>query len=56
MLLLAGELDWSSNPVAAAEFAGLFPNAHLVVQPGAGHFPWLYNPAAFVTNVVQFLS
>jgi proline iminopeptidase len=55
VLLLAGELDWTTNPVAAAEFADLFPNAQLVVQRGAGHFPWLYDPAAFVTSVAQFL-
>jgi pimeloyl-ACP methyl ester carboxylesterase len=34
-------INWTTNPVAAAEFADLFPNAELVVQPGAGHFPWL---------------
>jgi len=55
VLLLAGELDWTTNPDAAAEFADLFPNARLVVQPGAGHFPWLYDPAGFVTTVAAFL-
>jgi pimeloyl-ACP methyl ester carboxylesterase len=45
VLLLAGEFDWTT-PVAAAEFADLFPNAQLVVQPGAGHFPRLYDRAA----------
>jgi proline iminopeptidase len=52
-LLLAGELD---STVASAEFADLFPNAQLVVQRGAGHFPWLYDLAAFVTGVAQFLD
>ncbi len=56
VLLLAGDLDWIITPVAAAEFAGLFPNAQLVVQPGASHYPWLDNPADFVTSVAKFLS
>ncbi len=54
VLLLAGDLDWITTPVAAAEFAGLFPNAQLLVQPGASHYPWLDNPADFVTGVAKF--
>ncbi len=34
VLVLAGDVDWILTPVAAAEFAGLFPNAQLIVQPG----------------------
>jgi proline iminopeptidase len=56
VLLLAGDLDWIITPVAAAEFAGLFPNAQLVVQPAVSHYPWLDNPAAFVTSVATFLG
>jgi pimeloyl-ACP methyl ester carboxylesterase len=56
VLLLAGDLDWIIDPVAATEFAGLFPNARLVVQPGASHYPWLDNPAGFVTSVAKFLG
>ena len=56
MLLVAGDLDWIITPVAAAEFAGLFPNAQLVVQPGVSHYPWLDDPAGFVTTVAKFLS
>jgi proline iminopeptidase len=55
VLLLAGEIDWIITPVAAAEYAGLFPNAQLVIQPGASHYPWLDNPADFVTTVAGFL-
>jgi pimeloyl-ACP methyl ester carboxylesterase len=33
------------------ELAGLFPNADLVVQPAAGHFPWADDPVAFATLV-----
>jgi proline iminopeptidase len=56
VLLVTGDLDWIITPVAAAEFADLFPNAQLVVQPGVSHYPWLDNPAGFATTVAKFLS
>ncbi|WP_406404625.1 alpha/beta hydrolase [Streptomyces sp. NBC_00879] len=56
VLLLAGEGDLNSPPPAMAEFAGLFPNAELVVQPGAGHFPWLHDPDRFVATTAAFLG
>jgi len=55
-LLIAGELDWGTPPTAAAEFAALFPNAHLVVQPNTSHFPWLDAPEPFVTTLTNFFS
>lgn len=56
VLLLAGEFDLNTPPVAVAEFAGLFPNAELVVQSGAGHFPWVDDPARLAGAVEAFLS
>ncbi|MGI5253613.1 alpha/beta fold hydrolase [Actinacidiphila glaucinigra] len=56
VMLLAGQVDLGAPPAAVAEFAGLFPDAALVVQPGAGHFPWLDDPARFVTAVAGFLA
>ncbi|MFD4693952.1 alpha/beta fold hydrolase [Streptomyces sp. NPDC058463] len=56
VLLLAGEVDLNSPPPAVAEFAGLFPHAELVVQPGAGHFPWLDDPDTFVATTAAFLG
>ncbi|MEU7576487.1 alpha/beta hydrolase [Streptomyces sp. NPDC041068] len=56
VLLLAGEVDLNSPPPAVAELAGLFPNAELVVQPGAAHFPWLYDPEWFTDAVSAFLT
>jgi proline iminopeptidase len=47
VLLVAGEYDLNSPPAAVAEYAGLFPDATLVVQPGAGHQPWLDDPERF---------
>lgn len=56
VLLLAGEFDLNSPPQSAAEFAGLFPDATLVVQPGAGHYPWLDDADQFVATTAAFLG
>lgn len=56
VLLLAGELDATTPPQVAAEFAALFPQARLVVQPGAGHYPWLDDPGRFTSAVADFLG
>lgn len=55
VLLVAGEVDLSAIPRVTAEFAELFPNARLVVQPGAGHYPWLDDAEEFVATVAEFL-
>ncbi|GAT66241.1 alpha/beta hydrolase [Planomonospora sp. ID91781] len=56
VLLLAGEVDLNTPPGVAAEFAGLFPDAEFVVQPEAGHFPWLDDAGRFVATVARFLG
>ncbi|MEU7004068.1 alpha/beta hydrolase [Nonomuraea sp. NPDC046570] len=56
VLLLAGEFDLNSPPRSAAEFAGLFPDATLVVQPGAGHYPWLDDADQFAATTAAFLG
>jgi pimeloyl-ACP methyl ester carboxylesterase len=56
VLLLAGEVDLNTVPGVVAEFAELFPNAELVVQPGAGHFPWLDDADRFVATTAAFLG
>lgn len=56
VLLLAGEVDAFPSPAAAQEAAKLFPRASVVVQPGAGHYPWLDDPAFFRTAVADFLA
>jgi len=55
VFVLAGEVDLNSPPPAVAGFAALFPRADLVVQPGAGHFPWLDDPERFVATTAGFL-
>jgi len=56
VLLLAGEYDAALPPKRAAEYAELFANAELVVQPGAGHSPWLDDPERFARTVSDFLG
>jgi proline iminopeptidase len=56
VLVIGGDLDLQRPPAVTAEFAALFGNASLVVQPGAGHFPWLDDPDRFVAAVTEFLS
>ncbi len=56
VLLLAGEVDLNSIPSAVAEFAELFPHAELVVQPAAGHSPWLDDADRFVATTATFLG
>ena len=55
VLLLAGEVDVNTPPPVAAEFARLFPRAELVIQPGAGHYPWLDDALWFSSAVTTFL-
>lgn len=55
-LLVAGEVDLNSIPSVVAEFAGLFPDAEFVVQPGAGHFPWLDDADRLVATTATFLE
>jgi pimeloyl-ACP methyl ester carboxylesterase len=47
VVVVAGEHDVALPPRCAAEYAGLFRDATLVVVPGAGHVPWADDPAAF---------
>ncbi|KJY42724.1 alpha/beta hydrolase [Streptomyces sp. NRRL B-1568] len=56
VLVLAGELDGGPRPRVAADIAKLFPHAELTVQPGAGHYPWLDDPACFTQTVATFLA
>ena len=56
VLVLAGGLDLQRPPRVTAEFAALFPASDLVIQPGAGHYPWLDDPGRFVSAVTAFLD
>lgn len=56
VLVIVGELDLQPSLRAATELAVLFPHAEVVVQPGAGHYPWLDDPVAFVRTPTDFLG
>ena len=56
VLLVTGEYDVSLPPDSAAALAAVFPRATLATQPGAGHSPWLDDPAWLVSRVVGFLG
>ena len=56
VLVLAGSVDLQWPPQALAEFAALFPAARFLVQPGAGHYPWLDDAGRFVSAVTAFLN
>ncbi len=56
VLLLAGEVDALPSPAAVEKAARLFPRADVVVQPGAGHYPWLDDPEFFRNAVAEFLA
>lgn len=56
VLLLTGEFDLNSPPRSAAELAGLFPDATLSVQQGAGHYPWVDDAGRFAAAVAEFLG
>ncbi|WP_442910856.1 alpha/beta fold hydrolase [Kitasatospora sp. NBC_01266] len=56
VLLLVGEFDLNSPPPSVAEFAALFPDATLAVQPAAGHHPWVDDADRFVATTAAFLG
>jgi pimeloyl-ACP methyl ester carboxylesterase len=55
VLFVAGGYDVGLPPNRAAEYANLFHQAELAVQPGAGHFPWVDDPDRFTSTVAAFL-
>jgi pimeloyl-ACP methyl ester carboxylesterase len=56
VLLYAGDLDPLVTPAMVDEAAPVFGDATVIVQPGAGHFPWMDDPAAFATAIASFLG
>lgn len=56
VMVFVGELDPGPTVAEATSVGKCFPNYRLVVQPGAGHFPWVDDPEFFATSVSQFLA
>jgi pimeloyl-ACP methyl ester carboxylesterase len=55
-LVLAGQLDPGPTPAAAARLASVLGNGTLLIQPGAGHYPWLDDPSWFANAINDFLG
>ncbi len=56
VLVVGGERDALTGVTSVARVAASFPSAQSVVLPGAGHFPWVDEPAAFRAAVEPFLA
>lgn len=56
VLLYAGALDGGPAPALVRRAAEAFPDAEVTVQPGAGHYPWLDDPAEFARRTAAFLD
>jgi proline iminopeptidase len=56
VMMYVGQAEIGPTPELAAEAAGLFPGWELTVQPGAGHYPWLDDPACFTARLLDFLG
>jgi proline iminopeptidase len=56
VLLYAGDLDPLVTPAMLHQAAPLFPDATVVVQPNASHFPWIDDPTAFAGAINSFLA
>jgi len=56
VLLYAGDLDPLVPPALVKQAAPVFPDASVMVQGGAGHYPWIDDPGTFTDNVAAFLS
>jgi len=56
VLLVAGEYDIWPTCTAVRELAAVLGHADLALLPGAGHFPWVDDPASFAAIVDEFLA
>jgi proline iminopeptidase len=56
VMLLGGDLDPAPTARLLREYVTWFPNGRLVIQPEAGHFPWVDDPEVFLTTVAGFLG
>lgn len=56
VLVVVGELDPYPTPATGERLAALFPNGKAVIQPNAGHYPWIDDAHAFGGILTEFLS
>jgi proline iminopeptidase len=53
-LILQGQQDLVAD--SGQQFHALLPNSKLVIVPECGHFPWIEQPQALRTALLEFLS
>lgn len=56
VLVLVGGADPATPVRLGVELGQLFAHAEVVVQPGAGHYPWLDDPEWFAATIGRFLA
>jgi pimeloyl-ACP methyl ester carboxylesterase len=56
VLLYAGDRDPLVTPAMVSAAAPFFNAATVTIQPHAGHFPWIDDPAAFAAAIEAFLA
>jgi pimeloyl-ACP methyl ester carboxylesterase len=56
VLVVVGDRDGLSGAAVGERVAARFPHAQCVTISGAGHYPWVDEPAAFRAAVVGFLD
>lgn len=56
VLLLGGDVDPAPTPRLLREYVNWFPNGRLVIQPEAGHSPWVDDAEVFAATVAGFLA
>jgi pimeloyl-ACP methyl ester carboxylesterase len=56
VLVVAGELDPGPTPQMAARVVEMVRRGNLVIQPKAGHYPWVDDPQAFAETIRHFLD
>lgn len=55
-LLVAGRHDWIPHLPRLERLASLMPSAELVVFERSGHYPWLEEPQAFKTTILDWVD
>jgi len=55
VLIVVGEKDFFPTMCRGEQLANLFPHATMVVQEGAGHYPWIDDATEFISIVGPFL-
>lgn len=56
VLIVVGEKDFLPTESRGRQLTGLFPRATMVIQKGAGHYPWIDSPTEFISIVRPFFT